>query len=229
MFPNEESPASRSRIADVLTVAVLASTLAVAACENPVEPEASEPPAVEVVESSRSHQALDDGEFGTTPGWFRGELVEFSYSKEFFCRQPPSSQAVSGCAMGAEPETAPRPGEVPVLYVMTPLGFRPEEATLHCPVVGECINHPSTLDASRVLGPGTEEIPLPAHSHIVDELQGNWWEIEVIGVPDPAIWGEIVQNPSLEHVRELQAAGEGITGDIPTNLFLFFNVRKGRG
>ncbi len=43
---------------------------------------------------------------------------------------------------------------------------------------------------------------------------------------DPAIWNEVVEGKSLERVRELQAAGVGITGDIPTNLFLFFNVQQ---
>ncbi|MBA2717699.1 MAG: hypothetical protein H0U52_00460 [Chloroflexi bacterium] len=33
------------------------------------------------------------------------------------------------------------------------------------------------------------------------------------------------RRPQRDGVRALQAAGEGITGDIPTNLFLFFNVQ----
>ncbi len=174
-----------------------------------------------------AHQARGDADFGTTPGWFRGQEVVFSYGKPFFCSEPPESGAESGCVLGAEPEAAPRPGRIPVVYVMTPLGFRPDEATLHCPEIGNCINHPSTLDASRVFGAGAESIDLPAHSHIVDDLQGNWWEIEVIGVTEPSIWDAIVAEPSLARVRELQAAGMGITGDIPTNLYLFFSVRRG--
>jgi hypothetical protein len=155
--------------------------------------------------------------------------VEFFYNKDFFCRQPPASGATSGCELGEEPAVAPRPDNIPVVYVMTPLGFRPDASTLHCPEVGSCINHPSTLDISRVFGAGTENVPLRAHSHVVDRAQGGWWEIEVVGVTDPAVWRQVSAGKDLATVRRLQAAGTGITGDIPTNLFLFFNVRPGSG
>ena len=173
------------------------------------------------------HNSAAGAAKGTTAGWLDGRTVTFTYPKDFFCAQPPSSGADSGCVLGAEPERAPRPGAgIPVVYVMTPLGFRPDVSTLHCPEVGNCINHPSTIDVSRVFGTGTENFALPAHSHIVDVAKGGWWEIEVIGVTDPEIWDEVVAGKSLERVRELQAAGEGITGDIPTNLYLFFNVQN---
>lgn len=173
------------------------------------------------------HQSSAGDAKGFTGGWFDGETVEFFYNKDFFCSEPPANAAASSCVLGEEPQTAARPGNVPVLYVMTPLGFRPDDATLQCPVVGSCINHPSDIDVTPVFGTtngGPTVIPLPAHSHIVDVDQGGWWEIEVIGVTDPAVWDEIVAGKSLERVRELQAAGQGITGDIPTNLFLFFEV-----
>ena len=111
---------------------------------------------------------------------------------------------------------------------MTPLGFRPDEATLQCPVVGHCINHPSTIDLSRLFGPTTANAPLPAHSHIVDQVSGNWWEIEIIGVKDMTTWNAVVAGKSLAVVRALQAAdpaGDHITDDIPTNTYLFFSVR----
>lgn len=170
-----------------------------------------------------AHNAQGDAEIGTTAGWFDGESVTFFYNKEFFCRSAPVSGAESGCVLGAEPEVRPRDGNIPVVYVMTPLGFEPEG--LHCPTVGECINHPSTIDASRVFGAGAENLPLPAHSHVVDQSAGGWWEIEVIGVTDPMVWEQVAAAKDLETVRTLQEAGSGITGDIPTNLFLFFNVR----
>jgi hypothetical protein len=161
---------------------------------------------------------------GFTGGWYDGRTVDFFYPKDFFCKEPPTSGATSNCELGAEAQVPPRGGNIPVLYVMTPLGFRPDASTLQCPTVGSCINHPSTIDVSRVFGAGTENFALPAHSHIVDVAKGGWWEIEVIGVTEPAVWDEIVEGKSLERVRELQAAGVGITGDIPTNLYLFFNV-----
>ncbi len=164
---------------------------------------------------------------GTTGGWYDGKTVTFFYPKNFFCKQPPMSGADSGCELGEEAQVRPRSGSnLPVLYVMTPLGFRPDESTLQCPVVGNCINHPSTVDVSRVFGAGTENFALPAHSHVVDVAKGGWWEIEVIGVTDPAVWEQIVAGKDLATVRKPQTAGVGITPDIPTNLFLFFNVQK---
>ncbi len=164
---------------------------------------------------------------GTTDGWYDGRTVTFKYPKGFFCSVPPTSGATSKCELGADAVKAPRPGsDIPVLYVMTPIGFRPAESTLQCPEVGGCINHPSTIDLSRVFGAGTENALLPAHSHIVDVAKGGWWEIEVIGVTSQETWSKVVAAKSLDGVRALQAdGGEGITGDIPTNLFLFFNVQ----
>lgn len=174
-----------------------------------------------------AHNSAAGDERGTTGGWYDGRTVTFTYPKGFFCAEPPTSGATSHCELGAEAENAPRAGaNIPVLYVMTPIGFRPAESTLQCPDVGSCINHPSTIDLSRVFGPGTENAALPAHSHIVDVAKGGWWEIEVIGVTSPETWSKVVAAKSLDGVRALQAtAGEGITGDIPTNLFLFFNVQ----
>jgi len=163
---------------------------------------------------------------GTTGGWYDGRTVTFTYPKNFFCSEPPTSGATSNCELGEEAVRQPRAGDnIPVLYVMTPIGFRPAESTLQCPVVGSCINHPSTIDLSRVFGAGTENAALPAHSHIVDVAKGGWWEIEVIGVTSQETWSQVVAAKSLDGVRALQAAGVGITGDIPTNLFLFFNVQ----
>lgn len=186
------------------------------------------------VSRNQSFNAQGGADVGFTDGWMNGRTVSFFYTKNFFCAQPPSSAAPSGCEVGEDGTVDPRPGRIPVLYVMTPIGFRPADATLHCPVVGSCIDHPSTLDLSRVFGPGKADVPLPAHSHIIDtalpESQANggqagWWEIEVIGVSDPATWDRIVAGKSLATVRALQAQGAGITDDIRTNSYLFFSVR----
>jgi hypothetical protein len=169
------------------------------------------------------HQSSAGDQQGFTGGWLDGQDVTFFYNKDFFCKEPPASGADSDCIVGAEPQIAPRGGNIPVLYVMTPLGFDP--GNLQCPVTGDCINHPSTVDLSPIFGPGAANAALPPHSHIVDTRQGGWWEIEVIGVTDPAVWDQIAEAKDLDTVRELQAAGVGITGDIPSNLYLFFSVR----
>src|SRR5439155_8723673 len=136
-----------------------------------------------------------------------GTTVQFFYHKPFFCRTPVEDGNPVGsstdCELGSDGTADPRPGNIPTLFVMTPIGFRPAEATLQCPIVGHCINHPSTIDLSRVFGAGTENAPLPAHSHIVDQAEGNWWELDVVGVKDRATWDQIVAGKSLATVRAL--------------------------
>jgi hypothetical protein len=182
--------------------------------------------------AAESHNAVDGADFGFTAGWLKGSTVQFFYHKPFFCRTPVEDGlpvgSTSDCEAGSDGTVDPRPGNIPVLFVMTPLGFRPDESTLQCPIVGHCINHPSTIDLSRLFGPDVANAPLPAHSHIVDQVSGNWWELHVIGVKDLATWNAIVAGKSLATARALQAADPGavhITADILTNTYLFFDVR----
>jgi hypothetical protein len=161
---------------------------------------------------------------GTTEGWFNGKTVTFLYPRPYFCAEPPSSGADSGCEVGADAQTAPIGyPDVPELWVVVPLGFTPPEGTLQCPVAGDCINHPHDIDLSRVFGVGAEDVPLPAHSHVIDDLQGGWWKTFVVGVTTQEAWNRIVAGKDLATVRELQKEGLA-TGDIPSNLFIFFNV-----
>jgi hypothetical protein len=201
----------------------------VAGCSDqrsPSEPSSSQTSAVADAHGGAS--------VGFTDGWENGTTVSFFYTKNFFCAEPPESGAPTQCEIGEDGTVDPRPGKIPVLYVMTPTGFTPDASTLQCPIAGNCINHPSTIDLSRVFGPGFADVPLPAHSHIIDSDlpesranggQAGWWEIEVIGVSSPSVWDQIVAGKSLATVRALQAAGVGITGDIPSNAYLFFSVR----
>jgi len=204
--------------------------MAVAGCADQGAPRMAAPSEP----SFSSTNARNGAPSGFTDGWRNGAIVSFFYHKPFFCAQPPSSAAPSRCEVGEDATIDPRPGKIPVLYVMTPVGFRPPDSTLHCPIVGSCINHPSTIDLSRVFGPSKANVPLPAHSHIIDsELaeshanggEAGWWELEVIGVSDPDVWNQIVAGKSLATVRALQAKGVGITADLGTNTFLFFGVR----
>jgi hypothetical protein len=172
------------------------------------------------------------GILGSTPSWFDGDVVTLDYTAPFQCKNPPSAGSVSGCELGDTAQTEPQANTaIPVLYVMTPLGFRPPDNTLHCPTAGNCVAHPSDIDVSRVFGPGTERNPLPPHSHIIIDPMNHAatpWALEVIGVKDEATWDDIAATQNLAEVRRLQHADPGnrhITDDIESNIFLFFKVR----
>jgi hypothetical protein len=158
-------------------------------------------------------------------------VVQLDYTRDFECKTPPTAASSSRCEIGADATTSPvSGGSILPLWVIVPLGFTPDVSTLQCPETGQCIDHPHDLDVSRVFGAGTEMFPLPPHSHIIDNDAGHAdipWIVRIVGVKDLETWNGIVANRSLAEVRSLQTAdpsGTHITGDIPTNLFLFFKV-----
>jgi hypothetical protein len=164
---------------------------------------------------------------GFTNGWLDGKTVRFHYTKNFFCAAPPASKASSKCEAGADYTQTPSTGFDP-LYVVVPLGFTPPASTLQCPVAGHCIDHPSTIDLSAVLGAGTADLPLPAHSHIVATNNGTrpeWWNVDVVGVKTLGAWKAIVGAKSDKELQYLQRhVPNQVTGNITTNLFLWFSV-----
>ena len=164
---------------------------------------------------------------GFTNGWYDGHTVRFFYSKNYSCQTPPASKASSRCEAGADYTQTPATSFDP-LYVVVPLGFTPPKSTLQCPVAGHCIDHPATIDLSAVLGAGTGDLALPAHSHIVatdNSNQSEWWNVDVVGVKSLKAWDKIVNAKSdweLEHLQRTDSAD--VTGNITTNLFLYFAV-----
>ena len=164
---------------------------------------------------------------GFTNGWYDGHTVRFFYSKNYFCQTPPASKASSNCEAGADYTQTPASTFDP-LYVVVPLGFTPPKSTLQCPVAGKCIDHPSTIDLSAVLGSGTSNLALPAHSHIVataNSGQSEWWNVDVVGVKSLSAWYKIVNAKSDWELKYLQRHDSSeVTGNITTNLFLYFSV-----
>ncbi len=163
---------------------------------------------------------------GFTRGWYHGRTVWFYYSKNFSCASPPASKAASGCEAGTNYTQTPASTFDP-LYVMVPIGFTPAKSTLQCPA-GHCIDHPSTIDLSAVLGSKDGNVPLPAHSHIVataNSHQSEWWNVDVVGVTSQKTWNTIVSHKTDWELRYLQRTSTHVTGNIPTNLFLYFAVR----
>lgn len=168
------------------------------------------------------------GRVGTTPGWYDGHTVTFHYSKSFVCTRPPASHASSGCEVGSDYGAVPA-SQFDPLYVVVPIGFTAPKRTLACPVPGRCIDHPSTIDLSSVFSSAKyDNVLLPAHSHIITTLnarKAEWWNVVVVGVTNESTWNKVVAAKSYAELTRLRDAGnKAVTGNITTNLFLYFNA-----
>jgi hypothetical protein len=164
---------------------------------------------------------------GYTNAWLGGKTVKLEYSHRFFCKAPPTSGAPSKCEVGAKDTKDPTSGAiVSPLRVLVPLGFTPSASTLQCPTAGRCIDHPSRIDLSRLFGSSTANAALPPHSHILvdkEHFQSTWWPVRIVGVKTQAAWNTLVAGKSEAAVKACQAATH-CTADVPTNLYLFFQV-----
>lgn len=161
-------------------------------------------------------------------GWLDGETVELRYTRSFYCEQPPTSVAPSGCEIGALPQDFPRAGPIPVIYAIAPIGFTPSNpSSLHCPGTPLCPDHPPMIDVTRLDLPGVSTVSRAPHSHIITSRQAGWHRTVNIRVLSSSLWDQIVASPTLETVRQLQATYPGlISGDNPTNIFFFFEVHS---
>jgi len=160
--------------------------------------------------------------------WLDGEAVQLRYTRSFYCEEPPESIATTGCEIGALPENFPRGGRIPTIYALAPAGFTPTDVTtVHCSTSTPCANHPPMIDVTRLNIPGVSIGTRPPHSHIVATAQGGWHNTVNIRVFSSSVWDQIVAAPSLETVRQMQAAHPTlISSDNPTNIFFFFQVRR---
>ena len=79
-----------------------------------------------------------------------------------------------------------------------------------------------------MLGTGTADLALPAHSHVVatdNSGQSEWWNVDVVGVKSLGDWDKIVHAKSDGELQWLQRHDPAnVTGNITTNLFLYFAV-----
>lgn len=167
---------------------------------------------------------------GLTDSWYDGATINLNYSHQYFCGDHSLSAATTGCEIGAATKVRPPSGAVvSPIYVMTPIGFAPKN--LQCPVVGNCIDHPPRVDASRVFGAAAKNAPLPPHSHIIVDREGalsSWWPVIVIGVTNQHAWNQIAQGKDLATVNRIrQEHPAWVTADVPSNIYLFFQAVPG--
>ena len=169
-----------------------------------------------------------------TAAWTDGKTVTVQYAQNYFCDTSVTAVplAASGCEVGAPAKVGPvANADRSTLYVIIPLFANPVPATM-CPTATgptppqNCPNHPQDIYVPLA---GFGDIPLPAHSHILDGPAGGWWDVKVTVVLDQTTWAQIAAGKSLATLQSIEAqpgAASHILFDanLPTNLYLFFNT-----
>ncbi len=177
-----------------------------------------------------------------THAYFRGHAVRFTYSHGYWCDTSVASRATSRCEAGEKWRKAPSSQHDP-LYITVPLGFTPRKM-VDCPAGLTCVDHPMTIDLSRLekalkplypqysdaqLTEALSNAPTPEHEHFVTTRDGGhreWWDVYVVGVTSKRVYQQIHEHESYRYVRHLIAQkNKNVVGPIPTNLFLYFSVR----
>jgi hypothetical protein len=190
---------------------------------------------------SRGHGV---NEFGMTEAFLKGKGADFTYTKGFFCDTSVTAAASTGCEAGAGYNKAPAKDFDP-LYITVPLGFDQPMHMLDCPNGLICVDHPGTMDLTRLepalkplypkltdaqLTAALKNFPVPGHDHFITTANGGkaeWWDVQVIGVTSPATYDAIRAHKSFGYIQKLlRDKDKNVLGPIPTNLFLFFGVEK---
>jgi len=159
---------------------------------------------------------------GFTKAWLGGGTVNLEYSHRFFCQQPPSSGASSGCEAGEAATTSPPNLVVSELYLLMPIGFTPPSNTVMCRA--KCIDLPKNMDLSRI--GGSDSATLGPKSFVIEEdesFQSTWWPITVVPVLNLKAWNTIAAAKSIDAVDACQKDG-GCAPEAETNGFAFFQV-----
>lgn len=167
----------------------------------------------------------DCSSIGFTKAWFDGHTVRLEYSHQFFCAEPPASDASTNCVAGEAAAVPPPSGPVVSdIYVLIPRGFTPPGSTLHCGV--RCIDEPRTMDLSHVFGDLGSNATLPPRSFVIEEtesFQSTWWPVVLVRVRNLHAWNTIANAKTIEAVDACQVSG-GCAPEAETNAFLFFQV-----
>jgi hypothetical protein len=183
------------------------------------------------------------GQVGESFGFYNGANVNLLYSEAYYCDTAVTSAAPTGCEVGAGPSspnpTAPSPNGTSlgntthgdILYIPVPLfaGAPPTQ----CVGSATCIDHPPTIDLSRIAGalPGNpppasiKNVPIPAHNHVVGTRNSSlpeWWNVQVVATTDPATFSALT---SVSAINAAVTANKAIMA--PTNAYLFFQVLPG--
>ena len=130
------------------------------------------------------------------------------------------------------------------LFGFVPDAFKPDPGVpVQCPapkdMPGTCTMHPLETDLGPLLTAlGLEPkstnlyVPLANHDHLladnaVDQSK-EWWQVIVVLVDNPTDWPNAQGTSGITSVAKLRAAQKStknVSGDIPTNFFLYFSSK----
>ena len=198
---------------------------------------------------------------GISHDWIDGQDVEALYTEQYFCDATVSAASDTKCEAGAAPNhvppgvadhTPPSPtvtnGNIDPLYIPVPLYSTPPVPYVQCPAANTCIDHPATIDLSRLaptLGVANaaslDNVGLPGHDHLLTTRNGDqpeWWNVVVIPVTSPQGLASVENAKNYTSVKALEAvAGSGIgipasgstpaVTEVPTNAYLWFQTLPG--
>lgn len=221
----------RAAIAAASTVVAVAGGLGIASAATQSAP------------SNTSAMGRGVNEFGMTKAFYKGTSLSFTYTKGFFCDNSVSSAATTNCEVG-KAFNKPPSAQYDPLYITVPLGFTQGMNMIDCPSGLVCVDHPGTVDLTRLepalkplyptltkkqLIAALKNFATPEHDHFVtDTNQGKpeWWDVQVVGVTSPKVFNDIRAHKSFAYISNLIKAGNpNVLGPIPSNLFLYFAVK----
>ena len=212
-------------------VAVLATAIALVGGVTTVAlADSSSPPS----NSVSAGRGID--EFGITEAYYQHQTLPFTYTKGFFCDTSVTSSASSGCEVGQTYNRPPAPQFDP-LYITVPLGF--SVPMQQCPTALVCVDHPGTVDLTRLesalkplypqltdaqLTDALKNFAVPGHDHFItdtNQFLPEWWDVQVVGVTSPQVYADIQhQRSSAKTGPEIaRLAGRRVeTSGLRTNM-----------
>ncbi|RZS90936.1 hypothetical protein EV189_0166 [Motilibacter rhizosphaerae] len=179
--------------------------------------------------------------YGMTKAFYGGKALSFTYSKGYKCDTGIKAASTTGCEVGAAWNHAPS-RQHDVLYITVPLGFTPKPMQ-DCPAGITCVDHPMTVDLTRLepalkplypkltdaqLTDALKDFMTPGHDHFITDTnhgKAEWWDVQVVGVTSSKTYDAIHSHQSFAYIQKLiKAKDKTVVGPIPSNIFLYFSV-----
>jgi hypothetical protein len=225
---------SRSRLLAASIAAVAAAGVGIAAAGT-----AAKTP------SNATMKGTGVGEFGMTKSFYDGHTVSFTYTKGFYCDTSVKAKSSSGCEAGANFKKPPAKNFDP-LFITVPIGSAAKvpAMSMECPQGLVCVDHPGTIDLSRLestihtiapynglskkaLTSALQNFATPGHEHFITTRnggKGEWWDVKVVAVTSTKEYNALNKHASYAYLAK-QIKDKKAVGPIDTNLFLYFAVK----